>query len=191
VHRAMARFHLGSPTGVDQTSEAEGLAPSEAYYNKRYGEKGWTRGFIPSIAIGQGEVLVTPIQMCAYAAACADGRFWRRPHLVRGVFDPANGTLDMRQSIDEEPINASPENIALIREGMIRVVWGNGGTARAQRDEQVKIAGKTGTAQNSHGDDHAWFIGFAPVDDPIIATCVLIEFGEHGSSAAAPSPKRS
>ena len=71
---------------------------------------------------------------------------------------------------------------------MKRVVWG-AGTAARQRDEQVKIAGKTGTAQNAHGDDHAWFVGFAPIDDPIIATCVLVEFGEHGSSMAAPLSK--
>ena len=68
------------------------------------------------------------------------------------------------------------------------MVWGSG-TAAQQRDEQVPIAGKTGTAQNPHGEDHAWFIGYAPVDHPIIATCVLVEFGEHGASMAAPLSK--
>ncbi|MFZ5434585.1 MAG: penicillin-binding protein 2 [Calditrichota bacterium] len=189
IHNAMTRFHLGGSTGVDQTSEADGLAPSVAYYNKRYGERGWTRGFIPSIAIGQGEVLVTPIQMCAYSAACADGKVWRRPHLVRGVFDPVTGILEVPNLVQEIPLDAAPENLAMAHEGMVRVVWGDAGTARGQRDEKVKIAGKTGTAQNPHGDDHAWFIGFAPIEDPIIATCVLIEFGEHGSSAAAPVSK--
>jgi penicillin-binding protein 2 len=77
----------------------------------------------------------------------------------------------------------------MVREGMRRVVWGDQGTARAQRDDQVQIGGKTGTAQNPHGDDHAWFIGFAPVDTPIVACCVLVEFGMHGSSAAAPIAK--
>lgn len=186
VHRAMSRFHLGRLTGIDQTSEAEGLAPSEAYYNKRYGPRGWTKGFILSIAIGQGEVLVTPVQMCAYAAAAADGKVWRQPHLVRAIYDPVTGKVATPPPPTDEPLNASAENIALIREGMRRVVWGESGTARGQRNQEVHIAGKTGTAQNAHGDDHAWFVGFAPVEDPIIATCVLVEFGEHGSSAAAP-----
>jgi len=189
VHRAMRRFHLGEATGVDQTSEANGLAPSEDYYNRRYGPRGWTKGFILSLAIGQGEVLVTPIQMCAYAAAIADGEVWRQPHLVRAFHDPVTGEISPPPSPRDARIEASPEHMALIREGMRRVVWGDAGTARAQRDEQVAICGKTGTAQNPHGDDHAWFVGYAPEDDPIIATCVLIEFGEHGSSAAAPVSK--
>lgn len=189
VHRAFDRVHFGRQTGIDQTSEAAGLIPSEAYYNKRYGENGWTRGFIPSISIGQGEVLVTPVQLCAYACALADGKYWRQPYIVEGVYDAATRTLEKRALPEPDPIDAAPQNIAIVREGMRRVVWGGGGTGARQRDEQVKIAGKTGTAQNPHGDDHAWFVGFAPVDDPIIATCVLVEFGEHGSSAAAPLSK--
>jgi penicillin-binding protein 2 len=188
VHDAFDRVHFGRQTGIDQTSEAAGLIPSVAYYDKRYGESGWTKGFIPSISIGQGEVLVTPIQLCAYACALADGKYWRQPYLVDGVYDPDTQTLERRQPPEPDPIDATPENIAVVREGMRLVVWG-AGTAARQQDPQVKIAGKTGTAQNPHGDDHAWFVGFAPVEDPIIATCVLIEFGMHGSSAAAPLSK--
>jgi penicillin-binding protein 2 len=185
VHDAFDRMHFGRPTGIDQTSEAAGLIPSVAYYNRRYGPTGWTKGFIPSISIGQGEVLFTPIQLCAYASALADGKFWRQPYIVEGVLDPDTHTLTRRPLPEPDPIDASPENIAMVREGMRLVVWGSG-TAAQQRDEQCPIAGKTGTAQNPHGDDHAWFIGYAPVDNPIIATCVLVEFGEHGSSMAAP-----
>ncbi len=188
VYNAMTRYHLGAATGVDQTSEADGLAPSVAYYNKRYGPNGWTRGFIPSISIGQGEVLVTPLQMCAYAAAVADGRVWHKPHLVNAIFDPQDQSLE-KIPTEEDTLTASPEVVGMVHEGMRRVVWGDQGTARAQRDDQVAIAGKTGTAQNPHGDDHAWFIGFAPVDDPMVACCVLVEFGMHGSSAAAPIAK--
>lgn len=188
VHHAFDRVHFGRPTGVNQTSEAAGLIPSEAYYNRRYGPSGWTRGFIPSISIGQGEVLVTPIQLCAYACAMADGKYWRQPYIVEGVYDAETHTLMRHEAADPDPIEASPQNIAIVREGMKRVVWG-AGTAAAQRDAQVPIAGKTGTAQNPHGDDHAWFVGFAPVENPIIASCVLVEFGEHGSSGAAPLSK--
>jgi penicillin-binding protein 2 len=189
VHSAMDRFHLGRATGIDQTSEASGLAPSEAYYNRRYGPTGWTRGFIPSISIGQGEDLATPLQMCAYTAALANGKEWRRPHMVEGVFDPETQKLTKLPQTGNEPLRASAENIALVQEGVRLVVWGDQGTARRQQDSEVKIAGKTGTAQNPHGDDHAWFIGYGPVEDPIVAICVLIEFGEHGSSAAAPVAK--
>jgi penicillin-binding protein 2 len=189
IHSAMTRYHLGKPTGVDQTSEASGLAPSEAYYNKRYGKNGWTRGFIPSIAIGQGEVLVTPMQMAAYAGAIANGGMWHRPHLAEAIFDPQIQKLERLPQPEGERVSASQEILDMVREAMIRVVWGDNGTARAQRDEAVPIAGKTGTAQNPHGDDHAWFIGFAPTDHPIVACCVLVEFGMHGSSAAAPIAK--
>jgi penicillin-binding protein 2 len=188
VHAALSRFHLGKPTGVDQTSEASGLIPSVDYYNRRYGPHGWTRGFIPSISIGQGEVLVTPMQMCAYAAAAANGKVWRKPYLVDAIFDPQTQTLTKIPHAEPESINASPEYVEMMQEGMRRVVWG-AGTAARQRDEEVKIAGKTGTAQNTHGDDHAWFIGFAPIEDPIVATCVLVEFGMHGSGVAAPIAK--
>ncbi|MBI5058464.1 penicillin-binding protein 2 [candidate division KSB1 bacterium] len=189
INRALARYHFGTKTGVDQTSEADGLIPSEAYYNKRYGPSGWTKGFIPSIAIGQGEVLVTPLQLCAYACAVGDGKVWKKPFLVSGVYDPQTKTLQKREAPPGEPLSCSPENMAIVREGARRVVWGGGGTARRQQDEDCPIAGKTGTAQNAHGDDHAWFVGYAPYDDPIVACCVLVEFGEHGSSAAAPIAK--
>jgi penicillin-binding protein 2 len=189
VHHALDRYHLGRATGVDQTSESDGLIPSEAYYNRHYGPNGWTKGFIPSISIGQGEVSVTPMQMCAYVSAVANGKVWREPYIVEGIFDPQTRILKKRDKHLTEDLNASAETMSYVHEGARRVVWGDNGTARAQRDDQVQIAGKTGTAQNPHGDDHAWFIGYAPVDDPIIAVCVLVEFGMHGSSMAAPIAK--
>jgi penicillin-binding protein 2 len=189
VNRALSRFHLGSATGIDLTSEAAGLVPSEAYYNKRYGENGWTRGFIPSISIGQGEVLATPLQLCAYACAVGNGKFWIPPHLVDGIYDPVTKTLQKRAAADPISLNLSPEVVEIVQDAARRVVWGEFGTARRQADEDCKLAGKTGTAQNPHGDDHAWFVGYAPYDDPIIACCALVEFGEHGSSVAAPIVK--
>lgn len=189
VHRALSRFHLGKTSGIDLTSEAAGLVPSEDYYNKRYGPSGWTKGFIPSISIGQGEVLATPLQLCAYACAVGNGREWIQPHLVDGIYDPVTKTLQKRKQTEGDPLNLSPETVEIVQEGARKVVWGEFGTARRQADELCPIAGKTGTAQNAHGDDHAWFVGYAPYDDPIIACCVLVEFGEHGSSAAAPLAK--
>jgi penicillin-binding protein 2 len=190
IHRALTRFHFGSPTGIDQTSEASGLAPSTDYYNRRYGERGWTKGYIPSISIGQGEMLVTPLQLCCFAAAIADGNYWKQPYLVDHIVNPTTGIVMRPEQGLRQALNVPPEIMAIAREGMRRVVWGDFGTARAQRSTIASIAGKTGTAQNSHGDDHAWFIGYAPIDSPRYAACALVEFGEHGSSAAAPIVRR-
>lgn len=186
IHDAYRRFQFGELTGVDQTSEAPGLVPSTEYYDRRYGPRGWTKGYIPSISIGQGEVLVTPLQLCAYIAALADGSYWRTPYLLEAVYDPVQDSFDRPKRPSPIPIDADPEIMGIVQEGLRRVVWGTRGTARMQRDDEVMIAGKTGTAQNPHGEDHAWFIGYAPLSQPLVAAAVLIEFGEHGSSAAAP-----
>lgn len=186
IFRALDRFHLGRKTGVDLTSEAAGLIPSTEYYDRRYGKNGWTKGYIPSITIGQGEVLVTPLQLCAYAAALGDGKFWRQPYIVEKIQNPTTGVIILPERAEPIELNI-PENILkIVREGMRLVVWGDFGTARAQRSKIAPIAGKTGTAQNPHGDDHAWFIGIAPEASPRYAACALVEFGEHGSSMAAP-----
>jgi len=186
IYRAMTRFHLDEKTGIDIGGEASGNAPSVDYYNRRYGPDGWTRGYIPSISIGQGEDLTTPLQMCACIAAIADGKVWRRPHLVREIKDNDTGEILVPDNTLEKPIEALPVNIRQIREGTRRVVMGSRGTARFLRDDELPMGGKTGTSQNPHGEDHAWFVCFAPYDEPQIAVCVLVEFGEHGSSGAAP-----
>jgi penicillin-binding protein 2 len=186
IHRAYARFHFGQKTGIDVTAEAAGLVPSTEYYDRRYGKNGWTKGYIPSISIGQGEVLVTPIQLCAFAAAMGDGKVWRQPYLVESIRNPLTGVVIQPERAAPIELNVSPEIMSIAKEGMRRVVWGERGTARAQQNKDVPIAGKTGTAQNAHGDDHAWFVGYAPEPFPRYAACALVEFGLHGSSVAAP-----
>jgi penicillin-binding protein 2 len=186
IYRAMTRYHLGMKTGIDAGSEVTGLAPSVSYYNHRYGPDGWTRGFIPSISIGQGEVLVTPLQMCCYIAAIADGGVWHQPYCVREIEDPVTGKTIKPDNRKAVPIEARPEVIQLIREATRRVVMGAHGTAHLLADPALPMAGKTGTAQNPHGEDHAWFIGYAPFDEPKIAVCILVEGGGHGASVAAP-----
>ncbi len=187
INRALKRFHFGSPTGIDQTSEAAGLAPSREYYDKRYGENGWSTGFLVSVSIGQGEMLATPLQLCAFTSTIAADGVWREPYLVDGIFDPSTRTLKKRGPSDGVPMADVPQSILdYAQHGMEQVVWGPSGTARRQQDDSCKIAGKTGTAQNSHGDDHGWFICYGPIDDPMYACCALIEFGKSGSGAGAP-----
>ncbi|MCC6476184.1 penicillin-binding protein 2 [bacterium] len=187
IYRALKRFHLGQPTGVDQTSEAAGIAPSKLYYDKRYGPNGWSTGFLVSVSIGQGEMLATPMQMCAFTAAIASDGVWKEPYLVEGIFDPSTRVLEKRAIPDSlPPSDAWPQAIEMAQLGMREVVWGAAGTARSQKNDSTRIAGKTGTAQNAHGDDHGWFIGYGPYDDPRYSVCCLVEFGKSGSGAAAP-----
>lgn len=187
INRAFTRFHLGSPTGIDQTSEAAGLVPSREWYDKRYGPNGWSTGFLVSVSIGQGEMLATPLQLCAFTAAIAADGVWKQPYLVEGIFDPSTRVLEKRAQPEERPISDVPPHIMdFAQRGMTEVVWGPSGTARRQQDDSSRIAGKTGTAQNSHGDDHGWFICYGPIENPMYACCALVEFGKSGSGAAAP-----
>jgi penicillin-binding protein 2 len=186
INRAMTRFHFGSQTGIDQTSEAAGLVPSREYYDKRYGANGWSTGFLVSVSIGQGEMLSTPLQLCAFAGAIASDGVWKQPYLVDGVFDPSTRTLKKRQHVDPKPCDVPFDIIRYAQRGMEEVVWGASGTARRQQDDSSRIAGKTGTAQNAHGDDHGWFICYGPIENPMYACCALVEFGKSGSGAGAP-----
>lgn len=183
---AMAsRLGFGRLTGIDINEETPGLLPTTEYMNKRYGPHGWTKGFLPSLGIGQGEVGVTPLQMAMYSMVLANEGQYHQPHTVWATVDKATGRVDTL-SFPTRYIHIRPENWALVREGMRRAVMEPGGTGGAARVKGIEVAGKTGTAQNPHGKDHAWFVGFAPFDHPRIAICVLIENAGYGGTAAAP-----
>lgn len=176
---------FGTPTGLDVTEESPGLLPTTAYFNKRYGKRGWTRGFLPSLGIGQGEVGVTPLQMAAYAMALANRGSYHQPHAVHSIVD---STLKRADTLlyQTRTIAVSAETWNTVREGMHRAVMLPGGTGGLARIKGIEVAGKTGTAQNPHGLDHAWFVGFAPFDEPRIAIAVLVENAGFGGSHAAP-----
>lgn len=177
-------FHFGRKTGMDISNENPGVLPSEEYYNRRYGKR-WNKGYLVSLGIGQGEVNTTPLQMAAYTAAIANGGTYYQPHAVRQVIDrtQAHERTDIPIVGEKLPIRSSVWDV--IRHGMLRVVHGSG-TGYAARIGGIQVAGKTGTAQNPHGRDHAWFVGFAPYKDPKIAVAVIIENGGYGGDAAAP-----
>lgn len=175
---------LGKKTGIDLPNEAPGVIPTVQYLKKRWG--GWAGGggSAANIAIGQGEVLVTPVQLAVYTAAIATGLVVR-PRLVEYLQSPITG--EKREVVGEIwPVKISPQTLRKVREGMRRVVNEPGGTAYLQKRSDIVIAGKTGTAQNPHGDDHALFVAYAPVDDPLIVCVAVVEHGKHGSSGAAP-----
>jgi len=173
-------FEFGKPTGIDLPNESAGLVPTARYFDKKYGKRGWTRGLLLNLSVGQGDLLVTPLQMAYFAMIIGNSGVAYQPHLV---MRPDTG--DTRVKGHRLP-GISQETYARIQEGMYRVVNGVHGTAKAARIAGVAVCGKTGTAQNPHGNSHAWFIGFAPRRNPEIALCILVENGGSGGAVAAP-----
>jgi penicillin-binding protein 2 len=179
------QFGFGKATGIDIAEESPGLLPTTSYMNKRYGPNGWTKGYIVSMGIGQGELGVTPLQMACYAMALGNQGQFHQPHAVLGIVNRNTDRVDTLMTSTRH-IALKPTTWAVVREGMRRVVMEPGGTGGMARIPGVQVAGKTGTAQNPHGPDHAWFVGFAPFDHPVIAMCVLVENIGYGGSFAAP-----
>ena len=176
---------LGYPLGLDLPNEAEGLIPSEEFYNRRYGRGKWSTGVLLNLSIGQGEILVTPLQMACLMATLANGGTIYRPHLVKEIRSAAGKEAPQNPEVlGRLPLSAS--NLKSILKSLRAVVRHPHGTGSLAAVDGAAVAGKTGTAQNPHGEDHAWFGGFAPADSPRIAIVVLVEQGGHGGSTAAP-----
>lgn len=157
------------------TDEAAGNVPDTAWYDKRFGKGKWTRGVLLNNSIGQGELLVTPIQMALLAARLATSGTTPDPVFVTDPPSPPR---------NPEPLPFRERDLAWVRHALELVV--SEGTGKAARLDGIQVAGKTGTAQNPHGGDHAWFMCFAPADDPQVAMAVIVENAGHGSSEAAP-----
>jgi penicillin-binding protein 2 len=176
---------FGIATGIDLPGEVRGLVPSADYFDSRYGERGWTKYLVVNLAIGQGELLVTPLQMAVlYAALGNEGKIYR-PRIVSRIISPEGDTTEFDpQIVSNLPIGE--KNLDILHRGLQGVVSGERGTAHAADVEGVSVAGKTGTAQNPHGEDHAWFVCYAPAEEPEIAIAVLVENAGHGGSVAAP-----
>jgi len=180
-----SEFGFGRLTGIDLYEENPGLLPTTAYMDKRYGKDGWTRGFLPSLGIGQGELGVTPLQMACYASALATKGEFHQPHVARAIVTKSPRAIDTL-TFQTRHIEVSERTWDIVREGMRRVVEEPGGTGSMARIPGIVSAGKTGTAQNPHGPDHAWYVGFAPFDNPRIAVAMLLENAGYGGTQAAP-----
>jgi penicillin-binding protein 2 len=177
----MKSFGLGQRPAVDLPSAKGGRIPDVAYYDKRYGHGGWAFSTIYSISIGQGEVEVVPIQMANLAATFANRGWYIDPHIVGAV-----GTSDNVVKHEKHTTLVDRQWFDLVAEGMRRVTEEEGGTARSARIPGITVCGKTGTAQNPHGKDHAVFVCFAPMNDPKIAMAVYVENSGFGGTWAAP-----
>lgn len=177
-------FGFGTKTGIDLPHETSGLLPSVAYYNKVYGENKWGQGLLVSLGIGQGELGVSPVQMVAYTSAiCMDG-VYNQPHFVRKIYNQVSNEEKMMQ-FTQRKIDFPQKWFESVKKGMYLVVNGTG-TAKNIRNSEFTLAGKTGTAQNPNGNNHSWFVGYGPYEDPKIAVCVLGENAGWGNQYAAP-----
>jgi penicillin-binding protein 2 len=202
-------FGLGAPTGIDLPGEAAGLVPTPRWKRRRFGAEGgvWTTGNTYNMGIGQGDVLVTPLQMFNMVSAIANGGTLYRPQIVQRIVDSQGQTVDSfkPEVIREVPVN--PAYLAIVREGMRQAVTvGTAQPAWTHLPEEVRVAGKTGTAEfcqpNEAGTDcmrdedgnlptHAWFVAFAPFEAPEIVVVVFVDgrgIGHviEGSQIAAP-----
>ena len=208
VARFAEMFGMGKPTGIGFNSEASGLNPDSDWKKKRFRSRPklgvWKKGDTASAVIGQGYTLTTPLQIASMTATIANGGTVYRPLVVDRVVG-SDGQVVWRQEPEvTSQVDLSPEHFEVIRGGMFAVVDERGGTARGQRLKHLAFAGKTGTAQvvrlgalrgkNSRSSkrfkDHAWFTAFAPYENPEVAIVVLVEHGEHGSTAAAPIARK-
>ena len=186
-HSCSQKWHLNDLTGIDLPGEVKGLIPSRAYYDARDGKGKWSKGLMLNLAIGQGEVLVTPTEMVTFVSAVAGwGRYY--PPVCLASIQSSQGTMVPDRKEVTLPISHS--TLDVLRRGMLAVCESPGGTGGGARLEGIEVAGKTGTAQNPHGGDHAWFVCFAPYEDPEIAICVMLENAGHGGSVGAPIAKR-
>ena len=182
------KFHFGERLGVDVPEKA-GLLPSRAYYDKAFGEDKWPKGVLVNLGIGQGELGVSPMQLAAYVAAIANDGVWIKPHFVSRAKIKKLGEVQYMEQ-EEEDLGIKDENLKIVQQGMFDVVNVPGGTAGHVKLPDIQIAGKTGTAQNPHGQDHSWFISYAPFENPKIAMCVLVENRGFGGTHAAPLSKK-
>jgi len=181
--KRMRSFGLGSRPAIDLPSVKGGNIPGPAYYDRKYGEARWAFSTIYSVSIGQGEVLVAPLQMANLAAIFANKGWYYDPHVVRAIGDPDSVQTQYR---DKHYVDVHAQWFDHIQEGMRRVVNEAGGTARRARIDGITVCGKTGTAENPHGQDHAVFIAFAPMEDPKLAIAVYVENSGFGGTWAAP-----
>ena len=183
-HDYVTKFGFGKETHIDIGNEATGLIPDTKYYEKAYGHD-WPKSIMASLGIGQGEVSVTPLQLAQYCSLIANDGVTYTPHLVRGYISNTTHKLVRLNNSKKIDVHIDKKIFDIVKEGMFLVVNGNG-TAAGSRIKDILMAGKTGTAQNPHGKDHAWFIGFAPYKNPQIAVCVLVENVGFGATWAAP-----
>ena len=175
----MVSMGFGYPLGVDLPGEKRGMIPNAPYYDKAY-KASWNALSIISIAIGQGEVNLTPLQIANLGATIANRGYFITPHVVKEIQGDKLDTLYTRKRYTM----VERQYYDVVAQGMRSAVLG--GTCRGANSPWYEVCGKTGTAQNPHGQDHSVFMGFAPMNEPKIAICVYVENGHYGATFGVP-----
>jgi penicillin-binding protein 2 len=204
IFQFLSRFGFGKKTGIDLEGETSGLLPSQEWKTKRY-QQIWYPGDTVSVGIGQGYSLVTPMQLAFATATLANNGVAYKPHLVKEVQSPRSSENRFIAKESLYDLNIDPKNLDLVRRAMVAVTQPGGTAVYASLGAPYHIAGKTGTAQviaMKQGEkydaknvderlrDHAWFIAYAPAEEPKIALVVLAENGGHGGGTAAPIARK-
>ncbi len=178
------RNYLTLKTGVDLPAERKGFFPDTNWYLDNYGKYTGIIGPKVNLSIGQGELLITPLEFCAYFCALANDGLWLQPHFLEGIIDEEKIAV---RDYENRQLPISQETVRILQKALDRTVneqWGTGAGARVQG---VKVCGKTGSAENHMGETtHAWFAGYAEWEEPEIAFVVFVENGGHGGAVAAP-----
>ena len=177
---SVLKFGLGSTLGIDLKNEKGGSIPSSVLYDKIYGEGRWKYSTIYSLSIGQGEMLVTPLQMANLAAIFANKGYYYPPHMIKAIDGDTNKIPEIFMT--KMNVGVDAHHFDLIQDAMAEAIYG---TAARAAIPDITIAGKTGTAQNPQGEDHSVFIAFAPKENPQIAIAVYVENAGWGGRAAA------
>lgn len=180
-YEKIRQFGVGQKLGVDLPFENGGILRSVDYYNKVYGKGAWKSSNLISLAIGQGELGITPMQMANVVSIIANRGYYCIPHAVKNIGN--NGDIDSKYH-EQHKVAIERQYFDYVIEGMYQVV--QSGTAANCKIPGIPYCGKTGTAQNPHGKDHSVFVAFAPRDNPKIAIAVVVENAGFGSDWAAP-----
>ena len=182
--RFVKDFGLGRMNNIDLPFERRGIIPDSTYMNQAFGERKWGTGDLISLGVGQGVVSVSPLQVAVAISVIANGGYRVQPHVVKSIREP-HGALRYTNPEKTRLEWIKPYYLDTVKEGMRDVVLTGSGRFYANLDS-IAVAGKTGTAQNPNGEDHGWFVSFAPYENPEIVVAVLMENSGFGSISAAP-----
>ena len=179
-----AQYGFGRPTGIELAGESSGLIAGPAAKKKVFNED-WTLGDTFNAAIGQGLTLVTPIQICQMLAAVAADGVIHPPYLVEKIVNADGSVYETPKRPQSRRLEMEPRTVQLIQKGL-KGVTQPGGTGAWFAGLPVPVAGKTGTAENPHGQDHGWFIAYAPAEKPDLVIACIVEQGTYGATASGP-----
>jgi len=187
------RFGMGKPTGIDVPGEVAGRVPTpdwrRSYFESEV-DKLWTPGNSINLAIGQGDLEATPVQLAVTYAAIANGGFVVQPHIGKQVVDAQGKMVRDLQAAKPRKVDIASSTLDVVRRGLYEAANSATGTSSAVfAGYPVQVAGKTGTAEVFGGDDYAWYASYAPADDPKYAVIVMVEQGGHGGTVAAPATR--